>query len=100
MAHDLTTPSQQPTGAANTPTPTPNAQSANNAAANAGSNPVRPGGAPARVYMNEKIVPYLLEGMKSVTREQPANPLRVLGEYLIQKSNEVEGQGQSGKAPE
>lgn len=77
------------------------------------------GGAPARVYMNEKIVPYLLEGMKTVTREQsvtplsssplcasrcakecfrvtdgtfyrPANPLRVLGEFLIQKSNEVE----------
>lgn len=31
---------------------------------------VRPGGAPARVYLNEKIVPYLLEGMKTVTREQ------------------------------
>ncbi|OJJ55168.1 hypothetical protein ASPSYDRAFT_117478, partial [Aspergillus sydowii CBS 593.65] len=63
------------------------------------ANPVRPGGAPARVYMNEKIVPYLLEGMKNVTKEQPSNPLRVLGEYLIQKSNEVEG-AQSGKAPE
>jgi COMPASS component SDC1 len=31
---------------------------------------VRPGGAPARVYLNEKIVPYLLDGMKSVAREQ------------------------------
>lgn len=64
--------------------------------------------------MNEKIVPYLLEGMKAVTRDQyveshpishdsflvassnsyityrPPNPLRVLGEFLIQKSNEVE----------
>ncbi|RAK98972.1 DPY30/SDC1 family protein [Aspergillus ibericus CBS 121593] len=59
---------------------------------------VRPGGAPARVYMNEKIVPYLLEGMKSVTKEQPANPLRVLGEFLIQKSMEVE-QGAT-KTPE
>ena len=28
------------------------------------------GGAPARVYMNEKIVPYLLEGMKAVAKEQ------------------------------
>ncbi|KAJ5360047.1 hypothetical protein N7517_009238 [Penicillium concentricum] len=53
---------------------------------------VRPGGAPARVYLNEKVVPYLLDGMKSVAREQPANPLRVLGEYLLQKSNEVEGE--------
>ncbi|KAJ5745595.1 hypothetical protein N7520_010777 [Penicillium odoratum] len=52
---------------------------------------VRPGGAPAREYMNEKIVPYLLEGMKAVTKDQPSNPLRVLGEFLIQKSNEVEG---------
>jgi COMPASS component SDC1 len=31
---------------------------------------VRPGGAPARVYLNEKIVPHLLEGMKTVAREQ------------------------------
>ncbi|KAJ5416410.1 hypothetical protein N7491_011312 [Penicillium cf. griseofulvum] len=53
---------------------------------------VRPGGAPARVYLNEKVVPYLLDGMKSVAREQPANPLRVLGEFLLQKSNEVEGE--------
>ncbi|KAJ5134317.1 hypothetical protein N7448_000660 [Penicillium atrosanguineum] len=51
---------------------------------------VRPGGAPARVYLNEKIVPTLLEGMKTVAKEQPSNPLRVLGEYLIQKSNELE----------
>ncbi|KAJ5164804.1 uncharacterized protein N7500_006634 [Penicillium coprophilum] len=53
---------------------------------------IRPGGAPARVYLNEKVVPYLLDGMKSVAREQPTNPLRVLGEFLLQKSNEVEGE--------
>ncbi|QSS61722.1 hypothetical protein I7I51_03899 [Histoplasma capsulatum] len=51
---------------------------------------VRLGGAPARVYLNEKIVPYLLEGMKTLAKEQPSKPLRALGEYLIQKSNEVE----------
>ncbi|KAL4742585.1 hypothetical protein BDV11DRAFT_166996 [Aspergillus similis] len=73
--------------------------SAHTAAADAIASTVRPGGAPARVYMNEKIVPYLLEGMKTVTKEQPANPLRVLGEFLLQKSNEVEGP-QSGRAPE
>ncbi|KAJ5317351.1 hypothetical protein PENANT_c034G07945 [Penicillium antarcticum] len=54
---------------------------------------VRPGGAPARVYLNEKIVPHLLEGMKSVATEQPVDPLRVLGEFLLQRSNEVEGEG-------
>ncbi|RAH40428.1 DPY30/SDC1 family protein, partial [Aspergillus brunneoviolaceus CBS 621.78] len=58
--------------------------------ATANGSQIRPGGAPARVYMNEKIVPYLLEGMKSVAKEQPPNPLRVLGEFLIQKSNELE----------
>ncbi|KAL4782669.1 hypothetical protein BJX76DRAFT_358724 [Aspergillus varians] len=93
MAHDLTNSSAGAgAGAAHTPAADPIASATS-------ANPVRPGGAPARVYMNEKIVPYLLEGMKNVTKEQPANPLRVLGEYLIQKSNEVEG-GQSGKAPE
>ncbi|KAF5861392.1 COMPASS (complex proteins associated with Set1p)component [Aspergillus alliaceus] len=83
MANDSTPNS----AAANTPTAESNIPVPN----------VRPGGAPARVYMNEKIVPYLLEGMKSVTKEQPPNPLRVLGEFLIQKSNEVEG---GGKSPE
>ncbi|KAL5340325.1 hypothetical protein BJX70DRAFT_361431 [Aspergillus crustosus] len=95
MANDLTGTNNPAPGAAQTPTTDPLA-SASASAANA--TPVRPGGAPARVYMNEKIVPYLLEGMKNVTKEQPPNPLRVLGEYLIQKSNEVESQ--SGKAPE
>ncbi|KAJ5927226.1 hypothetical protein N7516_008999, partial [Penicillium verrucosum] len=59
---------------------------------NVSASQIRPGGAPARVYLNEKVVPYLLDGMKSVAREQPANPLRVLGEFLLQKSNEVEGE--------
>ncbi|KAL4916513.1 hypothetical protein BDW62DRAFT_186187 [Aspergillus aurantiobrunneus] len=98
MAHDLTPNNNPPIGSAGAgAAQIPTADSIADASSNA--NPVRPGGAPARVYMNEKIVPYLLEGMKSVTKEQPANPLRVLGEYLIQKSNEVEG-SQPGKAPE
>lgn len=37
---------------------------------NASATQVRPGGAPARVYLNDKIVPHLLEGMKSVARDQ------------------------------
>lgn len=31
---------------------------------------VRPGGAPARFYLNDKVVPYLLEGMKTIARDQ------------------------------
>jgi COMPASS component SDC1 len=37
---------------------------------NAAASQVRPGGAPAREYLNEKIVPYLLEGMKAVAKDQ------------------------------
>ncbi|KAI9372938.1 hypothetical protein BJX61DRAFT_542226 [Aspergillus egyptiacus] len=89
MASDPTNSNTGTGGAAHTPAADSSASA---------TNPIRPGGAPARVYMNEKIVPYLLEGMKNVTKEQPPNPLRVLGEFLIQKSNEVEGG--PGKAPE
>ncbi|RDW83759.1 DPY30/SDC1 family protein [Aspergillus mulundensis] len=101
------TPNPNPNPSISTPTPMANenaqmsssgAGAAHTPTADSVASTVRPGGAPARVYMNEKIVPYLLEGMKTVTKEQPANPLRVLGEFLIQKSNEVEGQ--SGRAPE
>ena len=86
--------------------------------AGAAATQVRPGGAPARVYMNEKLVPHVLEGMKTVVRDQyvklplissvpcftslliscvcvcfpfmyrPPDPLRVLGEFLIKKSEE------------
>lgn len=55
------------TGAGNTPT----AESLNpNTNTNTPQAQGRPGGAPARIYMNEKIVPYLLDGMKSVAKEQ------------------------------
>lgn len=50
---------------------TPQAQTQTQAQAQAqGQAQGRPGGAPARVYVNEKIVPYLLDGMKTVAREQ------------------------------
>ncbi|KAK0660811.1 hypothetical protein QBC41DRAFT_330761 [Cercophora samala] len=50
-------------------------------------------GAPVRQYINSKITGVLLEGMKLVAREQPKDPLRVLGEYLLQRSKEIEQQG-------
>ncbi|KAK4117164.1 hypothetical protein N656DRAFT_773228 [Canariomyces notabilis] len=54
-----------------------------------------PHGAPVRQYINTKITGVLLEGMKLVAREQPKDPLRVLGEFLLQRSRELEG-GQAG----
>ncbi|MCJ1409528.1 COMPASS (complex proteins associated with Set1p) component [Ptychographa xylographoides] len=50
-----------------------------------------PHGAPARRYLNEKVTGVLLEGMKRLAAEQPEDPLRVLGEYLIQRSKDMEG---------
>ena len=67
-------------------------------------------GAPARRYLNEKVTGVLLEGMKRLAAEQyvllievlaiqmlmmsiarPEDPLRVLGEFLLQRSREMEG---------
>ncbi|OJD25845.1 hypothetical protein ACJ73_02781 [Blastomyces percursus] len=75
MSNDQPQPQSQPSVPATSSTAT--APSANTSCLNNSNNAsttavpeVRPGGAPARVYMNEKIVPYLLEGMKTLAKEQ------------------------------
>ncbi|KAG5977851.1 hypothetical protein E4U55_006492 [Claviceps digitariae] len=50
-----------------------------------------PHGDPTRQYLNTKVTGVLLEGMKQLAKDQPETPLRSLGEYLIQKSKELEG---------
>ncbi|KAH8602519.1 hypothetical protein B0O99DRAFT_531481 [Bisporella sp. PMI_857] len=50
-----------------------------------------PHGAPTRQYLNTKVTGVLLEGMKQLAKEKPKDPLRALGEYLLQKSKELEG---------
>ncbi|KAI8957329.1 hypothetical protein F5Y11DRAFT_352663 [Daldinia sp. FL1419] len=49
-----------------------------------------PHGAPVRQYLNSKVTAPLLDGMKLIAKEQPKDPLRVLGEYLLQRSKELE----------
>ncbi|OAQ99303.1 hypothetical protein LLEC1_00727 [Akanthomyces lecanii] len=49
-----------------------------------------PHGDSTRRYLNTKVTGVLLEGMKMLAKEQPDDPLRVLGEYLMQKSREIE----------
>ena len=67
-----------------------------------------PHGHNARRYLNTKVTGVLLEGMKQIAKEQcvlgcnpgekrglicsdrPKDPLRVLGEYLLQRSKELE----------
>lgn len=50
-------------------------------------------GAPTRVYLNQKVTPYLLEGMKYLAIYEPDKPLKWLAEFLEQKSREVEEAG-------
>ncbi|KAI3329346.1 hypothetical protein HD806DRAFT_530738 [Xylariaceae sp. AK1471] len=47
-------------------------------------------GAPVRQYLNGKVTAHLLEGMKQLAKDQPKDPLRVLGEFLIERSKEFE----------
>ncbi|QDS73050.1 hypothetical protein FKW77_009578 [Venturia effusa] len=50
-------------------------------------------GAPTRIYLNQKVTPYLLEGMKYLAVYEPDKPLKWLAEFLEQKSREVEEAG-------
>ncbi|KAK3175819.1 COMPASS (complex proteins associated with Set1p) component [Lecanicillium sp. MT-2017a] len=50
-----------------------------------------PHGDSTRRYLNTKVTGVLLEGMKMLAKDQPDEPLRVLGEYLIQRSKELGG---------
>ncbi|KAK2626699.1 hypothetical protein QTJ16_003874 [Diplocarpon rosae] len=54
-------------------------------------NEAPPHGAPTRQYLNSKVTGPLMDGMKLLAKEQPKDPLRALGEYLLQKSKELEG---------
>ncbi|KAI0113993.1 hypothetical protein GGR51DRAFT_505157 [Nemania sp. FL0031] len=47
-------------------------------------------GAPVRQYLNSRVTAHLLEGMKQLAKDQPKDPLRVLGEFLIERSKEFE----------
>ncbi|OLL22010.1 Set1 complex component sdc1 [Neolecta irregularis DAH-3] len=41
--------------------------------------------APVRSYLNQKVTPVLLDGMRILAKEQPPNPLERLGQYLIER---------------
>lgn len=55
--------------------------------------PERPNahGSPTRVYLNQNVTPYLLEGMKYLAAYEPEKPLEWLSGFLAQRSAEVEG---------
>ncbi|CAI4038321.1 hypothetical protein SMKI_04G6650 [Saccharomyces mikatae IFO 1815] len=45
------------------------------------------GGSQTRKYLNANVTPHLLAGMRLIAVQQPEDPLRVLGEYLIEQSD-------------
>jgi COMPASS component SDC1 len=50
-----------------------------------------PHGAPVRIYLNQKVTPHLLEGVKQLAVHEPEKPLKWLAEFLAKKSEEIEG---------
>lgn len=45
-------------------------------------------GATPRRWLNRNVTPAVLEGMRWVVRERPDDPVRALGEYLVQWSED------------
>ncbi|ORX51164.1 hypothetical protein DM01DRAFT_1264495, partial [Hesseltinella vesiculosa] len=39
-----------------------------------------------RAYLDDSVVPVLLEGMKLLVIERPTDPLEFLGKYLLERS--------------
>ena len=57
------------------------------------SSPARKGDAagnmqalPIRAYLDQTVVPVLLQGLSELAKERPANPLEWLGQYLLRNS--------------
>ncbi|CAI4057754.1 hypothetical protein SUVZ_02G5750 [Saccharomyces uvarum] len=53
------------------------------------------GGSQTRKYLNTNVTPHLLAGMRLIAVQQPDDPLRTLGEYLINQS-EIQKSGENG----
>lgn len=62
-----------------------------NATASAAPSTANPHGAPVRIYLNQKVTPHLLEGLKHLAVYEPEKPLKWLADYLQKKSEELEG---------
>lgn len=44
-------------------------------------------GLPVRAYLDQTVVPVLLEGLKALVRERPPNPTEYLAVYLLKNGN-------------
>lgn len=48
------------------------------------------GGSSLRQYLNKHLTAHILEGLRLIANEKPENPLKALGEFLIERSSKVE----------
>ncbi|KAG0045608.1 hypothetical protein BGZ83_009209 [Gryganskiella cystojenkinii] len=44
---------------------------------------------PVRPYLDQTVLPVLLEGMKQLAKDRPQNPLEYLGHFLLNHSDTV-----------
>jgi len=42
---------------------------------------------PIRAYLDQSVVPVLLQGLSELAKQRPSNPVKWLGDYLIQHSS-------------
>ncbi|CUM50238.1 uncharacterized protein AC631_00139 [Debaryomyces fabryi] len=47
------------------------------------------GGSSVRQYLNKHLTQHLLEALRDVSKNKPEDPLKYLGEFLIQRSNQI-----------
>ncbi|KAJ1518328.1 Protein dpy-30, partial [Coelomomyces lativittatus] len=45
---------------------------------------------PVRSYLDQAVVPLLLEGLKALVRERPPNPCEYLGLFLLKNASKVD----------
>ncbi|KAG0309753.1 Protein dpy-30 [Dissophora globulifera] len=44
---------------------------------------------PIRPYLDQTVLPVLLEGMKQLAKEKPQNPIEYLGHFLLNHSDSI-----------
>jgi len=45
---------------------------------------------PTRAYLDQTVVPILLQGMSALSKERPPNPIEYLAAYLLKNKNQFE----------
>ena len=43
---------------------------------------------PIRAYLDQTVVPLILQGMAEVAKERPENPIKYLAEFLMKHAND------------